>query len=274
MRSFPRARQTFKALGPSPSALKLLLLLAMSSRPRLGPFCEFMLRFFVRDGEIPIHYEVRGRNLEARIRRAFQAGDTRSLQEQVVEQAGMLDSTLPPELIVDGGGNIGLFTLNAAQLNPAARLVVCEPVPHNIAHIHRHLALNRMTAAVRPVCLGGSRRRITFYTRDADQGSFDPTQPYHGTLEVEVLTLDDILQGAKETRILIKLDIEGMELETLHSFVRPDPRQITVVGELHGHQAHHEELSGIFARAGWSCRYLNPDQPSSTFYAQSPACSS
>jgi len=271
---FPIARRILRH-GPTLSAFKLLLIAAISSRPRTQPVCRLFLRPFVHAGEIKIYYKLpRGRRLCAHIRLADLLSDFCSVLELAVGDCYHLDPQLRPDLIIDGGGNTGLFTLNALRLNPQARVLICEPVPRNIAQIEKHLALNGASAEIFPVCLGGSRRRITFYAREAHRGSFDHTLPYTSKFEVEVLTLDDLLTDSSATSILIKLDIEGMELETLRSFVRPVEREITVVGELHDHKANKSSLCEIFTAAGWTVKFYDETDPGSIFYATSSSTKS
>ncbi len=86
------------------------------------------------------------------------------------------------------------------------------------------------------MCIGGSRRKIPFFVRQAISGSFDPTKPYTNKLEVEVWTLADVLAGRDAQKIQIKMDIEGMEIETLESYVPVETRAVCIVGELHEHK--------------------------------------
>src|SRR5262249_11439547 len=121
------------------------------------------------------------------------------------------DTTFVPDLVVDCGGNIGMFSLATSAIYPSSKIVICEPVPRNLEQIKRHIQFNDVAAEVLPVCVGGSRRVIPFFIREAISSSFDPTKPYTDKLEVEVWTLGDVLGGRNAQRILIKLDIEGME---------------------------------------------------------------
>ena len=49
-----------------------------------------------------------------------------------------------------------------------------------------------------------------------------------------VYTLQDAIGSNSEERILIKLDIEGMEIEALSSFLPLKRRPVYIIGELHG----------------------------------------
>jgi FkbM family methyltransferase len=191
-----------------------------------------------------------------------------------VQRIYKVDSVFSPDLVIDGGGNIGLFTLNASAAYPSAQIVVCEPVPRNLAQIEKHLRINRVTADVRPVCIGGSERKIPFYVREANQGSFDPRLPYRSQINVDVVTLASLVRGRNAKQILIKLDIEGMEVEALESFVVEETRPILVVGEVHNAATNVALLEGICARSGWTVRFEDVGEMTGNFMAWSPAADS
>jgi FkbM family methyltransferase len=194
-----------------------------------------------------------------------------SVFELAVRRIYKLDKVFVPDLVIDCGGNIGLFSLTASAVYPASNIVVCEPVPSNLERIKRHLQFNGVVAEVLPVCIGGSHRLIPFFVREANQGSFDATKPYSNELQVEVLTLADVLRGREAERIYIKLDIEGMEIEALESYVPGETRAVCIVGELHGHKENSHYLESIFGDRGWELRFEDVSDQGSVFKAYSPA---
>jgi FkbM family methyltransferase len=253
------------------AALKLLLLTARSSRPALAPLCALLLRPFSRAGEIPIRYHEAGRDLTAFLRESDLDSDLHSMLEVVVRKVYPLDPAFAPDLVIDGGGNTGLFTLLAAAAYPSAKIAVCEPLPRNIAQIERHLAVNRVAAEILPVCIGGSPHTIPFYCRDANSSSFDPEKPFDSVLQIPVLRLSDILADRPAEKILIKLDIEGMEIEALESYVPGETRPVVVLGELHGHLKNRAALEQLFAGHNWSIRFGDLSGGDTMFTAISPA---
>jgi FkbM family methyltransferase len=258
-------------MGPSLTTCKLLLMAAASSRLHLRKPCLFLLRPFVRDGNIAIRYSCEGRPYKVFIRMNEMSSDFQSVLELVVGRVYWLDKAFSPDLVVDCGGNIGLFSLTAAAVYPSSRIVTCEPVPGNLERIRKHLEINGVSAEILPVCIGGSRRRIPFFVRQAISGSFDPTKPYTSKLEVEVWTLADVLASRDAQKIQIKLDIEGMEIETLESYVPVETRAVCIVGELHEHKTNQYDLQRIFADNGWELRFSEVTNQGSVFVAHSPA---
>jgi FkbM family methyltransferase len=272
--AFPQARSILKA-GLSPlDTFKLLVMTAACTRPRYRKLCISLLRPFTRKGEVAVRYRCRDRRYVAHVRVAELESDRMSVFELAVKGVYPIDINFAPDLVVDGGGNIGLFTLLASATFPSAKIIVCEPVPHNLLQIEKHLRINGVQADVMPVCIGGSERKIPFYVREANQGSFDSGIPYSSRIDVDVFTLASLVRGQVARRIFIKLDIEGMEVEALEAFVPGEERPVLVVGEVHSAQLNVDRLRKIFERDGWTVRFDGVGEMTGNFVAWSPAADS
>lgn len=239
--------------------------------------CLALLRPFIRNGEVSLRYRCYDRSLRMFLRMSELSSDLLGMLELGVNDTYHLnpDRCFEPDLVIDGGGNIGLFTLRAAAATAVdgyspARLVVCEPLPHNADQIQRHLGVNHVQANLLRVCLGGSRRSIPFYCREAIGSSFDPEKPYTSVIEMPVLTLHDVIGTLPAERILIKLDIEGMEVEALSTFVPSEKRAVYVVGELHGFDQNAPLLEKVFESNDWKFEYCISGE-NALFRACSPA---
>ena len=258
-------------LGISLTTLKLAVTAASMTRAWLRPSCLWVLKRFERNGRIWLRFRYPRGTHRVAMRLPDLESDFCSVRELMVEQIYRVPPGFVPTLALDGGGNIGLFTLWALGAYPGVRVLICEPVPRNIAQIREHLAVNGVDAQVFAGCLGGAPRKIPFFCREANQGSFDGQQPYDSVVEVPVVTLDGLIAGSGDNSLLIKLDIEGMEIEALESFVRTqEQRQICVVGELHDHKANKTRLQEIFERSGWTISFFDETDPGSIFQACSP----
>jgi FkbM family methyltransferase len=263
-------------MGSLPSSYKLLLVAASSSRPKLRPLCMALLHPFATDGQVQIRYRCYGREVHCFIRLSDLQSDLQSVFELSVRDNYDLDLGFCPDLIIDAGGNIGLFTLRAAAGSAAvsgspAELVICEPLPRNLEQITRHLELNHVQAKMLAGCMGGYRRSIPFYCREAIDSSFEPDKPYDSVVDVPVFTLEDAIGSSPANRILIKLDIEGMEIEVLRSFVPKEHRAVYIVGELHNYEKNSSALEEIFKEHGWEFAYRVIQDDHANFQACSPA---
>lgn len=271
---FPQAKRILKA-GLSPlSTFKLLVMTAALTRPRSRRLCFALLRPFTRSGEVAIHYPCHGRSYTVQVRLGELDSDRMSVYELAVMGVYPIEVGFVPDLVIDGGGNTGLFTLLASAAFPSARILTCEPVPHNLAQIEKHLRMNHVKAEVLPVCIGGAEGKIHFYVREANQGSFDAEIPYSSQIDVDVITLASLVRESQAERILIKLDIEGMEVEALGSFVPGETRPVYVVGEVHNARVNAGLLRQIFERSGWTVRFEGLGEMTGNFVAWSPAADS
>lgn len=263
-------------MGSFLSSLKLLLIAASSSRPTYKEFCLMLLQPFVRDGEVSLRYRCYDRYLKSFVRLSDLSSDLLGALELSVRDTYDLDLGFHPDLVIDGGGNIGLFTLRVAAATsignqPQAKIVVCEPLPRNVSQIKRHIDINRISAEILEGCLGGTRRSIPFYCREAIHSSFDPSKPYARVIEMPVYTLKDAIGPYPAKRILIKLDIEGMEIEALDSFVPSEQRPVYIVGELHDFSVNASKMERIFDENGWKFEYCSIANDHANFRACSPA---
>ena len=268
--AFGNARGILQAVSGL-SALKLLLLMARFTRPQLEPLCTLLLQPFVRNGEIPIRYREGNRNYSSSIRTSDLQSDLHSTLEVIVRKVYALDPVFAPDLVIDGGANIGLFSLQAAAVYPTAKILMCEPLPRNIAQAKKLMSINHVAADLLPVCIGGTHRTIPFYCRSANDSSFDDNEPYLSVLEIEVLRLRDIAESETARRILIKLDIEGMEMESLQDYVPTESRSVMILGELHRHRETRPVMEALFAGHGWSFKVGDVSGDDTIFEAHSPA---
>ncbi len=269
--AFENVRRVLRAASPL-SSFKLLAVRSTFSRPQTRGIAFALLRLFLRDGAYSFRYRCYERRYSVFLRRSDLESDSYTALELGIEDTYALERDFQPDTVVDGGGNIGLFTLRAAAAYPGAKkLIVCEPLPRNVAQIQRHLDLNGIQAEVMPCCLGGTHRTMSFYCRDSLASSFDGSAPYTSVMEIPVITLTDILGSAVGSRILIKLDIEGMEVETLASFVPGEQRAVYIVGELHHTAMNIPTLKHLFHEHRWAFESFHPHQDAAGFRACSPA---
>jgi FkbM family methyltransferase len=267
---FGNARHILRATSGL-SAFKLLLLMARFTRPRLESLSTLLLQPFVRNGEVSFQYREGNRTYNAAIRTTDLQSDLHSALEVVVRKVYTLDPAFAPDFVIDGGANIGLFSLQAAATYPSAKILMCEPLPRNIAQAEKLMKINHVAADVLPVCIGGSHRTIPFYCRGANNSSFDADEPYTSVLEIEVLRLRDIAESRRAQRVLIKLDIEGMEMESLRDYVPTERRSVIILGELHRHKENRPIMEALFAGHGWSFKVGDVSGEDTIFEAHSPA---
>ena len=93
--------------GSLSSSMKLLLIAASSSRPKYRSLCLGLLRPFTKNGEVLLRYRCYSRDLQCFVRIDDLKSDLLSVLELGVRDTYNLDLSFEPDLVIDGGGNIG-----------------------------------------------------------------------------------------------------------------------------------------------------------------------
>ena len=124
----------------------------------------------------------------------------------------------PGDVFVDGGANIGLFTLAAAaQVGTTGKVIAFEPAREVRLRLTQNVALNRLIQVeVVPFALSSAAGEATFRTFDiagAGLNHLGPSNGESGNVEAVTLTTLDAAVGATDRRRLklLKLDLEGAE---------------------------------------------------------------
>lgn len=175
----------------------------------------------------------------------------------------------PGDAFVDGGANLGMFSLPAAsRVGPAGRVLAFEPVPGTAARLRENAALNGFTwLEVREEALAGSGAEREFVMLGGDAAGLSGFTPGHRegaeVRRVRAVTLDAVV-GDRPVR-LVKLDLEGAEVEALRGGAsvlarqRPDlllevvPEQLERAGSSAG------ELFQLLRAAGYRISWVAPD---------------
>jgi FkbM family methyltransferase len=132
----------------------------------------------------------------------------------------MRDLLRPGDVVIDGGANIGLYTLiGAASVGPTGRVIACEPSPANMDLLRDNVRLNDFDwVDLHEVALAAQAGQLTLHVFQPGSGynSFAPADRTSGReIDVDVTTLDAIAGAYLDRTALVKLDTEGAELLAL-----------------------------------------------------------
>lgn len=128
----------------------------------------------------------------------------------------------PGDHVVDGGANIGYFSLLAARcVGPSGRVDAFEPQPETRQRLSENLQRNNLADIVRihPHALSDHAGTATIHRFGQDAGNhgtaslFAPAGADTTDTEIETVRMDKALAGS--TPRLIKLDLEGAEAQAI-----------------------------------------------------------
>lgn len=192
------------------------------------------------------HYARLGRGLAPQVApRVRRAGGSRvrmdltTVTDLMIFEEIFVDGVYPlekvpftPEVVIDGGACTGCFTLLAHARYPTARFIAVEPEPKNFARLERHLRDNGINAQCHAAALAEVPGNVRF-TGSGFGGHITSGGSAASDLEVPALSLSELIQAATPARLLLKLDVEGMEQEILPHLAVVLPAATAIFLETH-----------------------------------------
>lgn len=179
---------------------------------------------FARDGQVRLQLWRAGRRITLLLRQG-------NVADYLVAGELVAGGYPPPEVasraptaLVDGGANIGMFTLQAHACFPGLPVTCYEPDPANLRQLELNLSANGIAARVVPKALW-SRVGDLFY---------HPAQSYTGFVSEEpsdfpiACVTPEVPDGC-----WLKLDIEGAEYEVLPALLRAGAQPAWISMEVH-----------------------------------------
>jgi FkbM family methyltransferase len=131
----------------------------------------------------------------------------------------------PGDTFVDGGANVGLFSLvAAAQVGPSGKVIAYEPAPATAQLLRDNIRLSRYDFVdIREEALSDEAGQASFVVFSGDAAGLSGFSPSHANAGTQVtvptVRLDDSLPDAAKVRVM-KLDLEGAEYKALRGAER------------------------------------------------------
>lgn len=130
----------------------------------------------------------------------------------------------PNGVLWDVGANIGLHAVTAKRLRPGATVVAFEPAPHTTARLIGNIDLNGLDVQVVAAALNETDgiARLSVVTRgNTGLSSLRPWPDveYERTILCACVRADSLVSGGVlAAPTVVKLDVEGFEVEVLRGF--------------------------------------------------------
>ena len=171
----------------------------------------------------------------------------------------MLDACerLKPEVFLDVGANLGLYSCVLGRHKAVPRIFAFEPDHANFARLTANLKLNNLTDMAQAQEVGVGSKAGTETLLPAGEDNRGVSRIASGTAEtagpgytIPVVALDDVMR-VDGSRIAVKIDVEGFELEVLMGAAQLFTRN----GGFAQIEAHGNQVAGVvtelMATFGW-----------------------
>jgi FkbM family methyltransferase len=184
---------------------------ALPNTNLLGRLSRYPLRILPGTMTVPIlQGPLRGKKwIVGSQRHAFWLGSYEAHMQKLIACEVKKDA-----VFYDVGANVGFYSLLASTLVGPGKVFAFEPLPANVVHLYKHLALNaakNVEVFELAIC---DRVGDAFFEQEGT-GAMGRLQD-KGNLRVGITTLDSLLQERKlPPPDYIKMDIEGAETKAL-----------------------------------------------------------
>lgn len=172
---------------------------------------------------------------------------------------GVYDRLPPGRVVFDAGANCGYFALRICSRDPEVRVWCFEPHPRTCAMLRRNIELNGWSARIEVIQAAVGGRPGTCSLRLSERSTMGVVAPgmenghSEATIEVPMVTLDGFAAQTGVWPDLIKMDIEGCEVEGLEASSRCLEGVCGIVVETHS-PALTEATVALLERAGFEVR--------------------
>ena len=218
-------------------------LTAYLKRPGYSYLCRFIRTLLPSGRLMEVHFSDGSRF-------AFPYGDAYwsvfcARQAPYEKEIAALLATLKSEraTFIDCGANFGYWSVMASGPGLGAhKAIAIEAAADSSERIAHNRALNgdRFTQLHRAVSDVGGQTVTLHGGAKHEQRSIDPGQGVGGALErVETIAIDDLLPEALDGPIVIKLDVEGVEVQAIAGATEMLKRDTIVAYEEHGKDRAH-----------------------------------
>ncbi len=226
--------KTYAAAAADSLALPNLVLTALARDSPFGPEGDFLRRMLGKCFRVL--------PLRTRIAHGHPAwvnlhdlGSLVSFEEILISNSYDLEQVpFLPDLILDCGAHIGLFSLLAALKYPDASLLAFEPVPANAALARRQIERFGSRASLEQAAVSTTNGSAPFDTQHGSNSGHLASAQGEQLARVRTIDLRSVIEELAPRMLLMKMDIEGAEVEVLPHVLPILPADCVLFFETHG----------------------------------------
>jgi len=155
-----------------------------------------------------------------------------------------------PEQVVDCGGYRGYFTFLAARHFPNANIICIESHPDNYKRIQQTIITNKLDKRVSVLHRAVSASNTPVHLRyDGTNSIVKSRDEPQSEIEIETVHLQNFIGG---NNLLLKVDIEGSELDFFPAIISQLPSTCAIFLETHDGWNNLDEIRNCFIQHGFS----------------------
>ncbi len=133
------------------------------------------------------------------------------------QTAAMVDILRPGDVFFDIGANAGYYSILASRLVGKGTVAALEPLPRNLAYLQRHVELNKAdNVRVMAFACSDTNGTAAFELgENIAMGHLSEARRGGVSLLVPTITLDSLSETTELAPNVIKIDVEGAEMQVL-----------------------------------------------------------
>jgi len=142
-------------------------------------------------------------------------------QMEAEQTSAMMEAIRPGGTFFDIGANVGFYSILASRLvGSKGKIAAFEPLVRNLSYLQRHVELNHAdNVRVLPFALSSENTILSFSTGpNSAMGHLD--KDGRGEVLVPTVTLDEIAERLGMMPDVMKMDVEGAEMDVFRGATR------------------------------------------------------
>jgi FkbM family methyltransferase len=170
-----------------------------------------------------------------------------------------------PDVIIDCGAHVGMYSLLAASTFPRATVVAYEPNPNNVRLALEQVKRNKLPIDIRHAAVSTVSTKMEFVAIVASSHGgrliHDVTPEIQRskieTFVVEVVDLKSEIRQLNPERLLLKVDIEGEERKVLPDIVPILPDRTALFFETHSGEPGWRDIETLLRAHDFDVQQIN-----------------
>lgn len=174
-----------------------------------------------------------------------------------------------PDYVVDCGAHTGMFTLLASMYFPNSAFTLFEPNRKNLDILKKMLAINRLKVSLYPAAVSTKDGTAFFVSNMSYDGHIVEKTDGSSidTVEVKCVDLKKYIRENLQGNLLLKLDIEGHEIDVIPDIIGSLPTCTAIFFETHNGEHAWRQISDVLRSEGFEVHQTRWREPFADGYA-------